>query len=125
VADASDPILPRAVDARTRLVVGEVVPRVAVGAVVLAHGPPLWVARVRAEAAPRDPERVGLVEAALLGRVDRFRPGAHGVAWLASGRGVVGAHERRARSACVRTGLQGTGWRSRPPDEPAGALSTG
>ncbi len=60
VADAGQPVLAPAVGARTRLVVGEVVPGVAVVAVVLAHRAPLALAEVRAPLLPLDalPRRI-------------------------------------------------------------------
>ncbi len=61
VADAGQAVLAPAVGARTRLVVAEVVPGVAVGAVVLAHRAPLALAQVRAPFLP-----VGLAGARLL-----------------------------------------------------------
>ena len=54
VADPCDPVLSPAIGARARLVVREVVPCVAAGAVVLPHGAPLALAEVRA---PREPRR--------------------------------------------------------------------
>src|SRR5204862_4415436 len=53
VADARDAVLAPAVGARTRVVVRQVFPRRAVGAVVLAYGAPLPLAHVRAPAPPR------------------------------------------------------------------------
>ena len=47
VGDAGDAVLAPAIGARAGLVVGEVVPGVAVLAVVLAHGAPLALAEVR------------------------------------------------------------------------------
>ena len=47
VGDAGEPVLAPAVGARARLVVAEVVPGVAVVAVVLAHGAPLALGEVR------------------------------------------------------------------------------
>ena len=53
VADAGDPVLAPAVRARARLVVREVVPRVAAGAVVLTDGAPLTLGQVRPPRLPR------------------------------------------------------------------------
>ena len=53
VADATEAVLAPAVRARTRVVVREGGPRVAVGAVVLAHGAPGPFAHVRPPAPPR------------------------------------------------------------------------
>ena len=53
VADAGEAVLAPAVGARARLVVGEVVPGVAVVAVVLADGAPLPLAQVRSPLPPR------------------------------------------------------------------------
>ena len=52
VADAREAVLVPAVGARTGVVVREVAPRVAVGAVVLAHGSPAALAQVRPPAPP-------------------------------------------------------------------------
>ena len=67
VADAGQPVLAPAVGPRPRLVVGEVVPGVASLAVVLAHGPPLTFAQVRAPQLPGRPVRAGFFETGLLG----------------------------------------------------------
>ena len=53
VADAGDAVLAPAVGARARVVVRQVLPRGAVGAVVLAHRAPLPLGQVRAPQAPR------------------------------------------------------------------------
>src|SRR5262249_7189068 len=53
VADAGDAVLAPAVGAAAGVVMGEVPPGVAVGAVVLAHGAPLPLAQVRAPFLPR------------------------------------------------------------------------
>ena len=59
VGDAAQPVFAPTIGARSRLVVTEVVPGVAVGAVVLAHRAPLPLAQVRAPALPaRCPVRV-------------------------------------------------------------------
>ena len=57
VAEAREPVLSPVVRAGPRVIVGEVVPRVAVPAVVLAHRPPLPLADVRP---PDSPGRVPL-----------------------------------------------------------------
>src|SRR5262249_30627295 len=54
VGDAGQAVLAPAVGAGAGLVVGEVVPGVAAVAVVLAHGPPLPLAEVRAPLLPGD-----------------------------------------------------------------------
>src|SRR5688500_2675150 len=54
IGDAGQAVLAPAVGARARLVVREVVPRVADGAVVLANGAPLPLAQVRPPPLPRD-----------------------------------------------------------------------
>jgi hypothetical protein len=58
VAEAGEPVLAPAVSLRARQVVGEVVPRVAVGAVVLAHGAPRAFGDVRPPTPPRRDWRV-------------------------------------------------------------------
>ncbi len=66
VADAGQAVLAPAVGARARLVVAEIVPRVAVVAVVLAHRAPLALAQIRAPLLPvRTPLACG-VEPGLL-----------------------------------------------------------
>ena len=67
VADPGDPVLAPAVRARARVVVGEVVPRVAVVAVVLAHRAPLALAQVRAPRLPGHLIPAGLLEANVFG----------------------------------------------------------
>ena len=52
VTDRAEPLLAPAERARPRLVVRDIVPRVTVGAVVLAHGPPGTLADVRTPAPP-------------------------------------------------------------------------
>ena len=60
VGEAREPVLAPVVRARSRLVVGEVLPRVAVRAVVLADGAPLPLAEIRP---PLPPRRVPLASA--------------------------------------------------------------
>jgi hypothetical protein len=55
VRNSRQPVLAPAVGARARLVVGEIIPGVAVRAVVLAHGSPLPLAQVRTQLFPRNP----------------------------------------------------------------------
>jgi hypothetical protein len=71
VADAGDPVLAPAVGARARLVVREVVPRVAAGAVVLAHGAPLALAEVGPPGLPRNRAGTRLLQARVFRRSDR------------------------------------------------------
>ena len=66
VADAGQAVLAPAVGARPRLVVGEVVPGVAVVAVVLAHRAPLPLAQVGSPLLPGNAARLRLVEPFLL-----------------------------------------------------------
>ena len=67
VRDPADAVLAPAVGARARLVVREVVPGVAVRAVVLANGPPLPLGEVGAPLLPRDPCLARVVQAPLFG----------------------------------------------------------
>ncbi len=67
VADAADPILAPAIRARARVVVRQVVPSGARGAVVFADGPPLSLAEIRTPAAPVHQAPCRLVDAQLLG----------------------------------------------------------
>ena len=68
VADAADPVLAPAVRSRSRMVVGEVVPRRAVIAVILAHRAPLAVGEVRPPAPPVGRLARRFCETAIFGR---------------------------------------------------------
>src|SRR5262249_46404459 len=78
VADAGEAVLAPAVGAAAGVVVRQVVPGVARGAVVLADGAPLPLAEVRPPAPPRRPAEAVLLEAALL--LTR-RPAVRGPGW--------------------------------------------
>src|SRR5262245_19988879 len=52
VTNPREPVLTPVIGARPRLVVGEVVPGIAVPAVILAHRPPLSLAQIRSPIAP-------------------------------------------------------------------------
>src|SRR5262249_42075920 len=67
VGDAGEAVLTPAVGSRARLVVREIRPRVAGGAVVLAHGPPLPLAQVRTPLPPWNAVGVGFGDASVLG----------------------------------------------------------
>ena len=69
VGDPAEAVLAPPVGPGAGLVVGEVVPGVAVLAVVLADRAPLPLAEVRAPLLPGDPRLAGLVQPLLLGRV--------------------------------------------------------
>ena len=71
VADSPQAVLAPAVGARARLVVREVVPGVAVVAVVLADRAPLALAEVRSPLLPGDLRLARLVQPLLLGDVDQ------------------------------------------------------
>ena len=75
VAEAGDAVLAPAVGAAAGVVVGEVLPGVAAGGVVLADGAPLAVAEVGAPAAPAGSAGDGLDAGALGGVVDGHRVG--------------------------------------------------
>ena len=66
VADPRDPVLSPAIGPRARLVVREIVPCVAAGAVVLPHGSPLALAEVRPPREPRRPPRPILFKSIVL-----------------------------------------------------------
>ena len=63
VAKPADPILAPAIGAAAGMLMGQVVPGVAIGAVVLAHRAPLALAHIGAPFAPGLPARVGLLQA--------------------------------------------------------------
>ncbi len=82
VADAGDPVLTPSVRPRARLVMCEVIPRVAVGAVVLADCPPLALAQIGAPGLPGDRTRAGLLKSNVLRSSVYRRRWAHGsVVW--------------------------------------------
>jgi len=68
VADARDSILAPAIRARARVVMGKVLPRVPVGAVVLAHRSPLTLTEVGPPRPPRNLADPRLLEALVLRR---------------------------------------------------------
>src|SRR4051812_32234040 len=69
VRDAAQPILAPAIGARPRLVVAEVVPGIAVVAVVLAHGAPLALGKIGPPALPGTGQLARVVQSFLCGRV--------------------------------------------------------
>src|SRR5262245_59386117 len=73
VRDAPEAVLAPAISARPRLVVAEVVPRVAVHAVVFADRAPLPLAEIWSPLLPGDPALAGLVEPSLFRDVDASR----------------------------------------------------
>src|SRR4029077_5136366 len=70
IADSSKPILAPAVRPRARLVMAEVVPGIAIFAVVLAHRAPLALAQIGSPFLPRDSRLARLVQAFLFRDVD-------------------------------------------------------
>jgi hypothetical protein len=68
VRDAEQPVLAPAVGAAARVVVRQVVPAVAVGRVVLAHGPPLALRQIRTEPLPVALARGALAQPFAFGR---------------------------------------------------------
>src|SRR5262249_37385334 len=78
VGDPAQPVLAPAVGAAARLVVGEIVPGIAVLAVVLAHRAPLALAEVRAPLPPAHAGLARLGEALLLGALREPRAGLVG-----------------------------------------------
>src|SRR6266704_22634 len=56
VAKPADPVLAPAIGPAARVIVREIGPRIAVGAVILAHRPPLAIADIRPPAPPRGVE---------------------------------------------------------------------
>src|SRR5262249_22421228 len=97
VAQARDAVLAPPIGPRSSLVVGEVGPRIAVVAVVLAYRAPLAVAPVGAPATPVA-SLAGLPQAALLGRRGEGRVG--GPSFSRHGRVLAAAAGGRRRS-CV------------------------
>ena len=77
VADAEQAVLAPAVRARARVVVGEVLPGGAVGAVVLAHRAPLPLRQIRAPAPPVGGPRLRLREPPFLAGHPGSRIGKH------------------------------------------------
>ena len=78
VADAGDAILAPVIGARARLIVGKVVPSVAVLAVVLPYGSPLALAEIGPPQLPRSPGLPALLKARLFrrpGAIDDWRLG--------------------------------------------------
>ena len=93
VADAAEPVLAPAIGPRPRLVVREVVPGIAAGAVVFAHRAPLPFRQVGAPAAP------GGIAVTALGKASMFRRHGHAASsWLA-----VAWHQPgfQRRAACL------------------------
>jgi hypothetical protein len=70
VGNAGDAVFAPAVGPRSRLIVGEEVPGVAVLAVILAHGTPLALAQVGSPFLPRDLRLARLVQAFLFCGID-------------------------------------------------------
>ena len=109
VADPGDPVLAPAVGARARLVVGEVVPGVAVLAVVLAHRAPLALAQVRTPRLPRHRAGARLLEALVLGRGARGprRPSSRSLTRGARSCNGVGTRGSVGVRRCPRRGARG------------------
>src|ERR1700704_3376239 len=63
VAKPADPVLAPAIGAAACMLMGQVVPGVAIGAVVFAHGAPLALAHIGTPFAPGLPARIGLLQA--------------------------------------------------------------
>ena len=70
IADAAEPIFTPAVSPRARLIMGEIVPRIAVLAIVFADRAPLPLAEVWAPFLPRDLRLARFVQAFLLSNID-------------------------------------------------------
>src|SRR4030095_4318999 len=70
VADSSQPVLTPPVSSRTRLVMGEIVPSVAVVAVILPHRAPLPLAQGGSPFLPRNSRLARLVQPFLLGDIN-------------------------------------------------------
>src|SRR5581483_12156962 len=62
VGNAGDAVFAPTISPRTRMIVWKEVPRVAVLAVILAHGSPLSLAQVRSPLLPRDRPHAGFLE---------------------------------------------------------------
>jgi hypothetical protein len=72
IGDSREAVLAPSIRARTRMIVGEVAPRVAVGAVILADRAPAAFAQIRTPAFPVAPALAGLLETDLFGGRHRF-----------------------------------------------------
>src|SRR5437660_264134 len=101
VGDAEQAILAPAVGPAAGLLVREVIPRVAVGRVILAHGAPLALGEIRSPALPVL-AAPGVFEQALTFRV--------GVGWVAHAMFAASLRGRRTPCAWRR----GSWWRTRP-----------
>ena len=101
VADPGDAVLAPAVGARAGLVVGEVLPGVAIGAVILAHGAPLALAEIGPPALPAHITARVLRKPRALGGLGR---GAWRGPRLGLGRSVEGLQHARASTGCVDPG---------------------
>jgi hypothetical protein len=77
VAESEEPVLTPAIGAEPRVVVREVVPRIAVGGVILADGTPLPFAEIRPPAPPLR-RAASLFEAPVLCRDARWSFDRHG-----------------------------------------------
>ncbi len=100
VGQPGHPVLVPAVGSRTGVIVREVRPRVAIGAVVLAHRAPRPLGHVRTPLVPRARGIEAFLEVAGLGHplalgIERRRRGGHASApWAASGRAARTTTER-------------------------------
>ena len=112
VRDAAEAVLTPPIGPRTGLIVGEVVPGVAVLAVVLAHGAPLALAQVRPPLLPGDAGFTRVVEPLLLRDVDE----TGGLGRFRRWRPVVRHGSLFLEQQCVREAVTLT---------PAGAPSSG
>jgi hypothetical protein len=65
IGDAGEPVLTPAVSTILRVIMGEVIPSVAVRAVILAHGPPLPLTQIRPPFLPRSPSFAVFLEPGL------------------------------------------------------------
>jgi hypothetical protein len=94
IADPRDAVLAPAIGARSGVIVREVVPRVAAGAVVLADRAPLPLAQIRAPRLPGCGSRSRLLEAVVLRRLHLCSlaskwPSRHPDRWLAHDGGAI------------------------------------
>src|SRR5262249_36350919 len=85
VGDSGQAVLAPVIRARARLIVGEVVPRVAARAVVLAHGSPLTLGEIRTPLLPGGRGLAGLLETPSLFSHGRLLPLDHAAPRRVSG----------------------------------------
>src|SRR5262249_40672449 len=120
VADPQQAVLSPAVGAAAGMVVGEVIPGVAAGRVILAHGPPLPLGKIGPPTLPVLLAPGILLETEGLGIGGRFR-GQHGESLPRDGCGSI-TGDKTARDMGTRAqaaGDVGEAWRARAEGRPS------